>query len=151
MCCQQIQRILGLLIATAVTGCAGGDLSLPNDGTPARMIVVSGDSQAAAAGSLLPDSLVVQLTDAGDNPVAQVPLVFHFVNEIPNAEILPAAAVKTDSTGQASVQVRLGTTTGDQTVEARIDAASPPDVRATFGLTALKEHGRGHGGGGDGD
>jgi hypothetical protein len=75
--------------------------------------------------------------------------VFRFQDAVPDAEIDPAS-VATDSTGHASVRVRLGTTTGPQTIEATIAQDAAPQARATFGVTALEK--RGHGGGdGDGD
>ena len=138
-------------LGLAVLACSGGDLNLPNDGTPVELTAVSGDGQEAKVGSLLPKPLVVQVTDAARQPVAEVPLVFRFRAAVPDAEIDPAS-VATDSTGHASVRVRLGTVTGPQTIEATIAQAAGPDSRATFGVTALDKGGHGHGGGhGDGD
>jgi len=142
---------LGPGLGLAVLACSGGDLNLPNDGTPVELTAVSGDGQEAKVGSLLPKPLVVQVTDAARQPVAEVPLVFRFRAAVPDAEIDPAS-VATDSTGHASVRVRLGTVTGPQTIEATIAQAAGPDSRATFGVTALDKGGHGHGGGhGDGD
>jgi len=138
-------------LGLAVLACSGGDLNLPNDGTPVELTAVSGDGQEAKVGSLLPKPLVVQVTDAARQPVAEVPLMFRFRAAVPDAEIDPAS-VATDSTGHASVRVRLGTVTGPQTIEATIAQAAGPDSRATFGVTALDKGGHGHGGGhGDGD
>ena len=128
--------------------CAGGDLTLPNNGAPVELTAVSGDGQQATIGSRLPQPLVVRVTNAAGRPVAEVPLVFRFQTAVPDAEIDPAS-VATDSTGHASVSVRLGTVTGPQTIEAAIAQDAGPDVRATFGVTALEKHGRGGGGGGD--
>jgi hypothetical protein len=74
--------------------------------------------------------------------VPDVPLVFSFQDEMPDAEIKPPS-IRTDSAGRASVRVRLGTATGDHTIEASIVAAAAPDARATFGVTALERRGRG--------
>ena len=138
-------------LGLAVLACSGGDLNMPNDGTPVELTAVSGDGQEAKVGSLLPKPLVVQVTDAARQPVAEVPLVFRFRAAVPDAEIDPAS-VATDSTGHASVRVRLGTVTGPQTIEATIAQAAGPDSRATFGVTALDKGGHDHGGGhGDGD
>ena len=84
------------------------------------------------------------MTDAAGRPVAEVPLVFRFQTPVPDAEIDPAS-VATDSTGYASVRVRLGTVIGPQTIEATIAQDAGPDVRATFGVTALEKHGQGGG------
>jgi hypothetical protein len=141
-------RLLGPGFSLALLACAGGDISLPNGGTPVTLTAVSGDGQEATIGSRLPHPLVVRVTDAAQQPVAEVPLVFRFQNAVPDAEIDPAS-VATDSTGRASVEVRLGTTTGAQTIEATIAQDAAPDVRATFGVTALEKRGHGKQGGDD--
>jgi hypothetical protein len=144
-------RLLGPGLGLAMLACAGGDLNLPNDDTPVELTAVSGDGQEAKVGSRLPEPLVVRVTDAAGRPVAEVPLVFRFQDEVPDAEIDPAS-VATDSTGRASVRVRLGTTTGPQTIEATIAQDAAPQARATFGVTALEKRGHGGGdGGGDDD
>jgi hypothetical protein len=146
-------RLLGPGLGLAMLACAGGDLTLPNDGTgtPVELTAVSGDGQEAKVGSLLPDPLVVRVTDAAGQPVAEVPLVFRFQDAVPDAEIDPAS-VATDSTGRASVRVRLGTITGPQTIEATIVRDAASQARATFGVTALEKRGHGGGdGGGDDD
>ena len=137
-------RLLGLGLGLAVLACAGGDLNLPNDSAPVQLTAVSGDGQEATIGSLLPKPLVVRVTDAASQPVAAVPLVFRFQDAVPGAEIDPAS-LATDSTGQASVRVRLGTITGPQTIEATMAPPAAAEARATFGVTALEKHG--HGGG----
>jgi hypothetical protein len=138
-------RLLGPGLSLAVLACAGGDLNLPNDSAPVELTTVSGDGQEATVGSRLPKPLVVRVTDAASRPVADVPLVFRFQDAVPDAEIDPAS-VATDSSGQASVRVRLGTITGPQTIEATIAQAAEAEARATFEVTALERHGHGHGG-----
>jgi hypothetical protein len=137
-----LPRLLSPGLGLAVLACAGGDLTLPNNGAPVELTAVSGDGQEAKVGSLLPQPLVVRVTDAARRPVAEVPLVFRFQTPVPDAEIKPSS-VQTDSTGYASVEVRLGSTTGPQTIEATIAQDASPDVRATFGVTALEKHGGG--------
>ncbi len=138
-------RLLGPGLGLAVLACAGGDLNLPNDGTAVELTAVSGDGQEARVGTLLPQPLVVRVRDAAGWPLAEVPLAFRFQDAVPDAQIDPAS-VATDSTGYASVRVRLGTTSGPQTIEATI-AQDASEARATFGVTALEK--RGHGDGGD--
>jgi hypothetical protein len=142
-------RLLGPGVGLAVLACAGGDLNLPNDGAPVELTAVSGDGQEATVGSRLPEPLVVRVTDAVKRPVAEVPLVFRFQTAVPDAEIDPAS-VATDSTGRASVRVRLGTVTGAQTIVATIAQDAIAEARATFGVTALEKQGHGHGGGHEG-
>jgi hypothetical protein len=138
-------RLLGAGLGLAVLACGGGDLNLPNSGTPVELTAVSGDGQEAKVGTLLPEPLVARVRDAAGRPLAEVPLAFRFQDAIPGAEIDPAS-VATDSSGYASVRVRLGSTTGPQTIEAKI-AHDASEARAIFEVTALKKGG--HGGGDD--
>jgi hypothetical protein len=134
-----------LVVSLCLTvACVGGELSLPNDGRPTALTAVSGGGQEATVGSRLPQPLVVRVTDAARQPVAGVSLFFRFTDEFPEAEILPAL-VRTDSLGRAGVEVRLGTTAGEQTVEAILAQDPAPEARATFGVTALEKTGRGGG------
>ena len=144
-------RLVSLVLGAVLTGCGGGSLTLPDDGSPAALRAVSGDGQQGTVGSKLDDPLVVKLTDASSRPIAGVSVVFQFTTEAPDAEVDPEAA--TDSDGLASAEVRLGTSTGPHQIEARVAAAA--GLRATFVVTALEQdRGRrdngGHGGG-DGD
>jgi hypothetical protein len=113
-------------------------------------VVVSGNGQEGTVGSRLAHPLVVGARDGAGNPVARVQLVFRFRDEFPDAQIEPAER-ETDSAGQASVQVRLGSTAGSKTLEATIAQDVAPDARALFGLTALERRGRGRDGGGGDD
>ena len=138
-------RLFSLALATALTGC-GGDLTLPDDSSPAALRVVSGDGQEGTVGRRLDAPLVVELTNASSNPMEGVSVVFQFKGDVPEAEVDPAAT--TDSAGRASAQVRLGTSTGPHQVEARV--ASSAALSAIFVVTAV-ERGRGGKGGGGGD
>jgi Big-like domain-containing protein len=143
-----LRRLGGLFIATGLVACGSGDLTFPADRNPASLRAVSGDGQEGTVGSKLRDPLVVRLTDGSSRPVPGASL--RFQSDAPDAELNPAS-VETDDSGRASIQVRLGTTTGTQTIEARLSDAAPSDIRATFGLTALARKGKGGGGGNDGD
>ena len=44
-----------LFMAGILAGCAGGDLTLPGDGSPASLTMVSGDGQQGRAGKVLSD------------------------------------------------------------------------------------------------
>jgi hypothetical protein len=136
-----LYRLSSLVLAAALIGC-GGSLTLPDDGSPAALTAVRGNGQEAPVGSRL-DPLVVKLTDASSRPIAGVPVVFQFKTAVPDAQIDPEA--ETDSLGLASAQVRLGTSTGPQEVEARV---ASPELIATFVVTATARgkggKGRGH-------
>lgn len=137
---------VGFVAGLTLGGCSAGDLNLPSDGAPASLTAVSGGGQEATVGSSLPEPLVVKVTDAIRRPVAGVPLVFRFQNEFPDAAIDPAN-VETDSSGLARVHVRLGSTSGSQTIEAVLDRQASADARALFEVTALQEHGNNDGSG----
>jgi hypothetical protein len=139
-------RLVSLGLGVALTGC-GGSLTLPDDGSPAALRVVSGDGQEAPVGRRLEDPLVVKLTGANSQPISGVPVVFQFKGDVPDAEVDPAET-ETDSAGRASAEVRVGTSTGSHEVEARV--ASSTALSATFVVTAL-ERNRGKDDGGSGD
>lgn len=150
-----IPGVLGAGVGLALLACAAGELNLPNDGAPVQLTAVSGAGQEAKVGTPLPEPLVAQVTDAAQAPVPNVPVVFRFEQESPEAEIDPASPV-TDSMGRASVRVRLGTMAGTQTIEAILASSAAAEARATFDVTALEKAGRhegddnsGNGNGGD--
>lgn len=139
-------RLFSLILATALTGCGGG-LTFPDDGSPAALRAVSGDGQLARVGSRLDNPLVVKLTDASARPIAGATV--RFKSDVPDAQVDPAEAA-TDGDGLASAQVRLGSSTGPQQVEARV--ASDAQLSATFVVTAVdRKPGKGGKGDGHGD
>jgi len=140
-------RLFSIVLATALTGC-GGDLTLPDDSSPAALRAWSGDRQQGTVGSRLDDPLVVKLTDASSRPIFGVSVVFQFTNDAPDAEV--DAEATTDSEGLAAAEVRLGTSTGTLQVQARVATAAA--LNATFVLTALERDKKNKGGGqGDDD
>ena len=149
MYCHYCFGLAGFLFVASLVGCSASALSLPSDSNPSRIVIISGDGQEAAVGSLLPDPLVVRLTDAAARPVVGASLVFSFQGPAPAAVVNPGTA-ETDSTGLASVRARLGTTVGTQIVEARLNSDAGSDLRATFGMTALQPQNNGGDGGNGG-
>ena len=142
MCASFSPRLFGLLVGAALTGC-GSDLTIPADGSPARLEAVSGGGQEGTVGSRLSDPLVVRLSDASNHPVSNVAVEFRFQGAATNAVVDPTTRA-TDTAGVASAEVRLGTTTGPLTVEAQV--VQPTPLRATFDLNALPRPGKGKGG-----
>jgi hypothetical protein len=155
MCIPALKRRFSLVLIAALASCGGETLVLPADGTPSNLAAISGNGQEATVGSKLPAPLRVRLTDATDRPVSGIPLEFGFQSEAPGGEVDPPT-IETDDSGFAEVQVRLGTTTGAQTIEARLANDPGSDISALFGVTALAKRnekkgdggkGKGHGGG----
>ncbi|MGH3378229.1 MAG: Ig-like domain repeat protein [Actinoallomurus sp.] len=109
----------GLLVnfnATAVSG-AG-----------AKLVLASGDDQTAAVGSALPDSLVVRVTDALDNPVAGVEVTW----AVGGGGSISPASVTSDANGLAAAERVLGNASGTQTAAAASSGLTP----ITFTQTA---------------
>jgi hypothetical protein len=152
----QSRRLLRHAITLALAACGGSELTLPNDTSPANLQAASGYGQEGTVGKMLDDPLVARLTDRAGRPLAGMSI--RFESDVVG-EIDPATAT-TNEDGRASARVRLGTTEGTQTIEARLNQTDS-GLRATFDVRALsrgkghdnddKGHGGGGGGGGDDD
>jgi hypothetical protein len=87
---------------------------------------VSGDSQIAEPGTVLPEPLTVQVLDDQDNPVADVPVTFSFGT---GSGSFDADSVQvTDSNGLVSIGVQLGTDYGRYEILAKNDNAGNSPV-----------------------
>ncbi len=130
------KRSWALLLGAAalVTGCASDQLVLPSDGGPAAIQVVQGDGQAAPVGSMLRDSLVVELSDGMDRPV-QGGLVAFLPVGSDAGTTAPDTAV-TDALGRAASRWKLGSQAGAQEVEARVVTGGESGLVASFKATA---------------
>lgn len=108
-----------LVLASLIAGCGGSDLVIPDDGGAASIRVVEGDGQRGSVGEPLTGPVVVEVTDAGDDPVEGVTVEFALTSAGTGAEITPATA-RTDAAGRAQAFVLLGDKVGLQTGEARV-------------------------------
>jgi Bacterial Ig-like domain (group 1) len=105
------------ITATASTLTPASFTVTVNPDQPAAITMVGGDQQNAPAGQLLAQPLVVKVVDQYGNPIAGVT-----VSWSTNEGTLSAASTMTDATGQASIQLTLGSdATGPVTVTAAID------------------------------
>jgi PKD repeat protein len=120
-----------------LTACAGGDLMLPSTGSgePTAIRVVNGDGQTGQVGETLASPLVVEVTDAGGQPVEGATVVFALTSTGQGAEITPATAV-TDTAGHAAASLLLGDKVGLQTGEARVVVQGTTSPRTTFAALA---------------
>ncbi len=108
-------------------------------GTASVIRVVSGGNQTGQAGAPLASALVVQVLDAGDNPVSSVPVTWAV--ESGGGSVSPTSAT-TGADGQASTAWTLGPGTGSQRVTAsapgagsvRFDATSTAGPPSVLGL-----------------
>jgi hypothetical protein len=143
-------QLIAVALPAVLVACSGSEVTFPTDRRPAQLRSVSGGGQEGTVGSQVPKPLVVRLTDDAARAVTGIPL--RFQTDAPEAQIEPAI-IETDDSGFASVQVRLGTTTGTQIFEARLADDGTSDLRTTFDLTAVspkKDGKKGDGGRGRG-
>jgi hypothetical protein len=135
-------RSILLLLTVILTAC-GGDSTAPKLAPPAKVAVpanvtvVSGAAQHAQAGEPLAAPLVVQVTDASNQPVAKA-LVSFTINS--GGGTLSQALDTTDASGNASVAWTVGTSVGTGQVQARAQAVVAPadfDVTIHAGPLAL--------------
>ncbi len=119
-------------LAGASLQCSSDNLTLPVEGVPAKIDVVSGDDQRAEVGTPLADSLIVVVTDSKDRPVADTLVAFVLVGANAGTDFVPDTA-RTDLNGLARSRWILGHTMGDQDVEARVVAST---LKAVFHATA---------------
>ena len=128
------------LMALALIGCSGGDLTLPGGPTPsapeqpAALEVLSGDGQRADAGTILEDPLTVQVLGDSSQPMSNVRVQFSFLGDLSGAALEPSSTL-TDDEGRAEAIVRLGALPGEQVIVATVSEL--PDLRAQFSVTAL--------------
>ncbi|MBA3443755.1 MAG: Ig-like domain-containing protein [Gemmatimonadales bacterium] len=130
--------VLPFLIALplAIAACGGDTLTLPDEGEAANIEVMDGNGQRGRVGSVLPESLVVQVTDTRDRAVAGAEVVFDFADQ---GSASPATTL-TDANGRAAALLMLGTTVGEVAgaVHVPVPAGRRP-VETTFTATALSD------------
>jgi len=130
-------------ILTVLGACGGGgDLLLPGSAEPANVTVL-GDGQSGRVGETLLQPLVAQVTDANGRPIDGATVVFVLTDPAPGAAVTPDTA-RTDSDGQASVNVTLGTRPGTQQGQVQaLGANGSPAATGNFTLNVLAENANG--------
>ncbi|HUF35811.1 MAG TPA: Ig-like domain-containing protein [Gemmatimonadales bacterium] len=101
----------------AAVACGGGDLVLPSDGGPARIVIIQGNEQTGSAGAALDDSLVVRITDGQDRAISGLRVAFTLSGG--GGEVSPDTVV-TDGGGRAGAEWVLGAGAGAQAVDAEV-------------------------------
>ena len=105
-------------------------------GTAQSMTKISGDNQVGIAGHLLPQPLVVMVTDAYGNPVPDI--VVDFTPQQGHGVVFPDESVQSDSSGRAAVTWQLGSIMGEQYVySANSQLDNSPQI---FSATTLENH-----------
>lgn len=137
-----MRRLIAATLAVGVSACSGvaptSTVSPPpatGPGAPASVVLVTGDGQSAAPGTVLPVRLSVQVNDASGLPVPGVSV--HFAVDSGGGS-LSAAAVTTGSDGiAAGVTWTLGTASGTNVIAVTVATLAPVRFHAhAFGLTA---------------
>jgi Big-like domain-containing protein len=144
-------KVAGRTIATATVEGISGHTALTVVATAAAITPVAGALQRAAAGSLLPQAVVVRVTSRRNRPVDGVLVTFKLADG--QGSVDPPSAV-TDADGRARTVWTLGDLPGRQTLLAsveRIDSAlavvaEADPVAANTRLTALVDKPQGEAG-----
>jgi hypothetical protein len=82
-------------------------------GTPALIVVDSGNDQFAITGDLLPRPLVAVVVDAGNNRLADIPVTFNAVDGGGTFGDQPSITILTDSDGRAIAHPAAGAEAGE--------------------------------------
>lgn len=123
---------LATLTAAVVMGCASDSLTLPGEGEPTRISIITGDDQQGVAGSVLSDSLVVSVTDGESRPVVGRSVAF----QAQGGGTVQPGTVVTDGEGKAVFRWVLGPTAGQQTLDVGLGTGSELAPKVTFIATA---------------
>lgn len=119
--------------ALAVAACGGDDLILPRDGEPARITVVSSSNPREVVTRTLAESLVVEVTDPGGRPVANVEVLFVAP---PGGGLAPSDRITTGGDGRAAVSYILSPVAGEQVVQASAPIEPATNAVATIRVQA---------------
>ena len=126
------RRLLVSLSPLVLGACGRGDLVLPNEGQPANVEYVSGNTQTGTILEPAADSLVVKVTDPFRNPIPGIEIAWSADG---GGEVQPAPLRSTGNDGQAATQRILGEQPGSYGTTA-VAPSLPEDV-VTFTTTAV--------------
>ncbi|MBM4161665.1 MAG: T9SS type A sorting domain-containing protein, partial [Ignavibacteria bacterium] len=121
-------------ITAASPGLAGSPVEFrvrATAGAPQTLTYVAGDKQTQPINSLLQTALLVRVVDVGQNPVPGVRVQFSLDSIPPNAtgQALQAVNAITDSAGQASALMMLGSKVGVYLASALVPGLTGSPVR----------------------
>jgi filamentous hemagglutinin family protein len=124
-------------VGVTATGLTGINLNLSNNpGAPSALTVARGDNQSAAVNTAFADSLVVNLTDAFNNPIPNVAIAFNAPTTGASLNSTTQTAT-TDNNGVATVNAIANTITGNFSVQAQVGSVSANfDLENTVGSTS---------------
>jgi len=102
-------------VTATAAGYASGGTTVTVNGLPTTLILVSGGNQVASPSTLLPQPVVVKVTDALGTAVAGFPVTFAVTA---GGGSVGTPSTTTNASGQASTTWTLGAATGTQTITA---------------------------------
>ncbi|WP_063299950.1 beta strand repeat-containing protein [Pseudovibrio sp. WM33] len=123
-----VEASVGGVVATA-------DFSLSNTSGPSSIVVSSGNNQSTEISNSFSDPLVVAVTDAGGNPVANETITFTAPSSGASLTVVTQTAT-TNAAGIASLTVTANDTVGSYVVEA---SAVGVGSSADFSLTNARD------------
>ncbi len=120
---------LGVLLLSTLTGCGGGDLTLPvpPDAGDFRISPVGSTDRTGRVGEKLSDGLTVVVVDPGGDPARGYAVAFTLPDGSAAGELSPDT-IMTDDRGQAAVTWRLGYRPGSYLAQARLAAPDEADL-----------------------
>jgi adhesin/invasin len=115
--------------------------AVATSGSPAHILLISGNGQVGRSDQVLASPLVVEVTDAAGKPLAGASVVFTQGAANPNG-FTSANPVTTGADGTASVTWTLGKNAGDTTIAMSVVAslAVARSALVTFSATARPEY-----------
>jgi hypothetical protein len=123
-----MRNLKAILIYAASAVCLAAAVAMPAAGsTTYKITSVSGNSQTQTVGTTLANPFVVQVTDSNNNPVAGMVINWSVMS---GGGSLATSSSTTDSTGQTSNVLTLGTAMGNNKAVATVAATG---ANALFG------------------
>src|SRR4051812_4506133 len=129
-----LRTVPSLFLAAALASCGGSDLVLPSASSPADLKGIQGDGQTPRAGTPLPDSLTVRVTDATGRPVVGQPVVF--IQDGKSGGAVSPDTVPSNADGQAQARWVLGSVAGTQMAHAVVPRDGDQPLTVFFTATA---------------
>lgn len=104
-----------------------------------QLLIVSGNNQNGSPNTVLPQQLVVRVTDLYDNPIGGISVQYKVNTGDCFVDGLSQRTIITDIAGLAKTTVRLGTSMGQSIIEAKTDFSSVTFIVTTSDNRAVPD------------
>ncbi|HEV7364985.1 MAG TPA: Ig-like domain-containing protein [Gemmatimonadales bacterium] len=143
MIAPRLSAVLVVGLPLLYAACGSDNLTLPGEGEPAHIAIVSGSPQGGRVSTQLTEPLVVKVTDSKDRPVAGASVDFTFDDAAAGGSMNPTSFV-TGADGLASTAITLGDQVGDANGHATVPVPQGTvPVTIAFVVTALPDNANG--------